>query len=140
MAVAVGSTTEAVLDNQRLGALQLRVAVLCALVQMCDGHDLNSVAWAVPSLIRAAAPARDDDHGYVYWRAHWGLSRWADRSIAARAMGLAHDFRIGRHIPVGFGAGSGVLAAGIATVFGNQKEAFDAQRHAPLTHGHRIGA
>ena len=51
-AVAAGSTTEAVLENQRLGALQLRVAVLCTLVQMCDGYDLNSVAWAVPSLIR----------------------------------------------------------------------------------------
>jgi MFS transporter, AAHS family, 4-hydroxybenzoate transporter len=47
MAVAA----ESVLENQRLGALQLRVAVLCALVQMCDGYDLNSVAWAVPSLI-----------------------------------------------------------------------------------------
>jgi MFS transporter, AAHS family, 4-hydroxybenzoate transporter len=47
MAVAA----ETVLENQRLGALQLRVAVLCALVQMCDGYDLNSVAWAVPSLI-----------------------------------------------------------------------------------------
>jgi MFS transporter, AAHS family, 4-hydroxybenzoate transporter len=47
MAVAA----EAVLETQRLGALQLRVAVLCALVQMCDGYDLNSVAWAVPSLI-----------------------------------------------------------------------------------------
>jgi AAHS family 4-hydroxybenzoate transporter-like MFS transporter len=47
MAVAA----EAVLENPRLGALQLRVAVLCALVQMCDGYDLNSVAWAVPSLI-----------------------------------------------------------------------------------------
>jgi len=41
---------ETVLENQRLGALQLRVAVLCALVQMCDGYDLNSVAWAAPSL------------------------------------------------------------------------------------------
>jgi MFS transporter, AAHS family, 4-hydroxybenzoate transporter len=47
MAVAA----EAVLETQRLGALQLRVAVLCTLVQMCDGYDLNSVAWAVPSLI-----------------------------------------------------------------------------------------
>jgi MFS transporter, AAHS family, 4-hydroxybenzoate transporter len=47
MAVAA----KAVLENQRLGAFQLRVAVLCALVQMCDGYDLNSVAWAVPSLI-----------------------------------------------------------------------------------------
>jgi len=32
--------------------LQLRVAALCMLVQICDGYDLNSVAWAVPSLIR----------------------------------------------------------------------------------------
>ena len=53
MAAAVAnSTTEAALENQRLGGLQLRVAALCTLVQMCDGYDLNSVAWAVPSLIR----------------------------------------------------------------------------------------
>jgi len=52
MAVAAGSTTEAALENQRLGGLQFRVAALCALVQMCDGYDVNSVAWAVPPLIR----------------------------------------------------------------------------------------
>jgi AAHS family 4-hydroxybenzoate transporter-like MFS transporter len=52
MAVAAVSTTEAALENQRLGGLQLRVAALCTLVQICDGYDLNSVAWAVPSLIR----------------------------------------------------------------------------------------
>jgi AAHS family 4-hydroxybenzoate transporter-like MFS transporter len=52
MAVAVLSTTEAALENQRVGGLQLRVAALCTLVQICDGYDLNSVAWAVPSLIR----------------------------------------------------------------------------------------
>src|SRR5580700_11452013 len=52
MAVEVFSTTEAALENQRVGGLQLRVAVLCTLVQICDGYDLNSVAWAVPSLIR----------------------------------------------------------------------------------------
>ena len=51
MAVAVLSATEAALENQRLGGLQLRVAALCMLVQICDGYDLNSVAWAVPSLI-----------------------------------------------------------------------------------------
>ena len=34
MAVAAGSTTEAALENQRLGGVQLRVAILCALVQM----------------------------------------------------------------------------------------------------------
>jgi AAHS family 4-hydroxybenzoate transporter-like MFS transporter len=46
------SATEAALENQRLGGLQIRVAALCTLVQICDGYDLNSVAWAVPSLIR----------------------------------------------------------------------------------------
>ena len=48
----VVSATEAALENQRLGGLQMRVAALCTLVQICDGYDLNSVAWAVPSLIR----------------------------------------------------------------------------------------
>ena len=52
MAPAGSSQTEVALENQRLGRLQIRVAILCALVQICDGYDLNSVAWAVPSLIR----------------------------------------------------------------------------------------
>jgi AAHS family 4-hydroxybenzoate transporter-like MFS transporter len=46
------SATEAALENQRLGGLQMRVAALCTLVQVCDGYDLNAVAWAVPPLIR----------------------------------------------------------------------------------------
>ena len=53
MANAALSAAEAALENQRVGGLQLRVAVLCTLVQICDGYDLNSVAWAVPSLIRS---------------------------------------------------------------------------------------
>jgi AAHS family 4-hydroxybenzoate transporter-like MFS transporter len=47
------SSAEAALENQRIGGLQLRVAALCTLVQICDGYDLNSIAWAVPSLIKA---------------------------------------------------------------------------------------
>ena len=47
------SSAETTLENQRIGGLQLRVAALCFLVQICDGYDLNSVAWAVPSLIKA---------------------------------------------------------------------------------------
>jgi len=47
------SAAEAALENQRFGGLQLRVAVLCTLVQICDGYDVNSVGWSVPSLIRA---------------------------------------------------------------------------------------
>ena len=45
------SAIEHTLENQRIGGLQLRVAALCTLVQLCDGYDLNAVAWAVPSLI-----------------------------------------------------------------------------------------
>jgi MFS transporter, AAHS family, 4-hydroxybenzoate transporter len=53
MALPTSSAAEAALEKQRIGGLQLRVAALCALVQICDGYDLNAVAWAVPSLIRA---------------------------------------------------------------------------------------
>jgi AAHS family 4-hydroxybenzoate transporter-like MFS transporter len=53
MAQPALSAAEAALENQRIGGLQIRVAVLCTLVQICDGYDINSVAWAVPSLIRA---------------------------------------------------------------------------------------
>ena len=53
MAQVAVSAAEAALENQRIGGLQLRVAALCTLVQICDGYDLNSVAWAVPSLIKA---------------------------------------------------------------------------------------
>jgi AAHS family 4-hydroxybenzoate transporter-like MFS transporter len=45
------SATESALENQRIGSLQIRVAVLCTLIQICDGYDINSIAWSVPSLI-----------------------------------------------------------------------------------------
>src|SRR5271168_4836983 len=50
MAEAALSATETALENQRIGGLQIRVAALCTLIQICDGYDINSVAWAVPSL------------------------------------------------------------------------------------------
>jgi AAHS family 4-hydroxybenzoate transporter-like MFS transporter len=50
MAEAALSATETVLENQRIGGLQLRVAALCTLIQICDGYDINSIGWAVPSL------------------------------------------------------------------------------------------
>ena len=51
MADAVASPFETALENQRIGSLQIRVAILCTLIQICDGYDINSVAWAVPKLI-----------------------------------------------------------------------------------------
>src|SRR5437764_1167687 len=50
MAEAMVSGAEAALENQRLGPLQIRVAALCTLVQICDGYDINSIGVAVPSL------------------------------------------------------------------------------------------
>jgi AAHS family 4-hydroxybenzoate transporter-like MFS transporter len=50
MAEAALSTTEHVLENQRIGSLQVRVVALCVLIQMCDGYDVGSIGWAVPSL------------------------------------------------------------------------------------------
>jgi MFS transporter, AAHS family, 4-hydroxybenzoate transporter len=53
LAEAVLSSTEEVLENQRIGTLQIRVAALCALVQICDGYDINSIGVTVPSLTHA---------------------------------------------------------------------------------------
>src|SRR5438874_8707324 len=50
MAEAALSATETALENQRIGPLQIRVAALFTLIQICDGYDFNSVAWSVPSL------------------------------------------------------------------------------------------
>jgi MFS transporter, AAHS family, 4-hydroxybenzoate transporter len=53
MAEPALSATEAALENQQLGGLQIRVVAICALIQMCDGYDVGSIGWAVPSLTHA---------------------------------------------------------------------------------------
>jgi MFS transporter, AAHS family, 4-hydroxybenzoate transporter len=50
MAALIASAAERAIENQRIGGLQLRVAALCMLVQTCDGYDVGSIGWAVPSL------------------------------------------------------------------------------------------
>src|SRR5271156_1523072 len=50
MAETVVSATEHALENQPLGGLQIRVALICGLIQMCDGYDVGSIGWSVPSL------------------------------------------------------------------------------------------
>ncbi|MGA3004147.1 MAG: MFS transporter [Acetobacteraceae bacterium] len=50
MAETSFSAIEHALENQRLGGLQIRVAVICGLIQMCDGYDVGSIGWSVPSL------------------------------------------------------------------------------------------
>jgi MFS transporter, AAHS family, 4-hydroxybenzoate transporter len=47
------SAIEHALENQKLGAIQIRVAVICGLIQMCDGYDVGSIGWSVPSLTHA---------------------------------------------------------------------------------------
>jgi AAHS family 4-hydroxybenzoate transporter-like MFS transporter len=53
MAQPHASAAEAALENQRIGGLQIRVAAICTLVQMCDGYDVNSIGVSVPSLTHA---------------------------------------------------------------------------------------
>jgi AAHS family 4-hydroxybenzoate transporter-like MFS transporter len=47
------SAVEEALENQPFGALQLRVVLLCALVQAFDGFDLGTIGMAAPSLSKA---------------------------------------------------------------------------------------
>ena len=47
------SATETALESQPLGALQIRVVAICMLIQMCDGYDVGSIGWSVPSLTHA---------------------------------------------------------------------------------------
>lgn len=44
------SGTETAIENQRIGGLQISVVVICTLIQMCDGYDVGSIGWAVPTL------------------------------------------------------------------------------------------
>ena len=53
MAETSFSATEQALENQRLGGLQIRVVAICGLIQMCDGYDVGSIGWSVPSLTHA---------------------------------------------------------------------------------------
>ncbi len=53
MAEAALSGIESALENQSVGGLQIRVAAICTLIQMCDGYDVGSIGWAVPSLTHA---------------------------------------------------------------------------------------
>ena len=46
-------TGEHALENQRIGGLQIRVAILCTLVQIFDGYDVGSIGAAVPPLTHA---------------------------------------------------------------------------------------
>ncbi|MGO8921284.1 MAG: MFS transporter [Stellaceae bacterium] len=60
------SATEAALEGQRFGRLQLRVALLCALAQAFDGYDLNAIGMAAPSLSHAwGLPAADFTTAFV---------------------------------------------------------------------------
>src|SRR6516165_9181571 len=53
MAGEVLSSAETALENQRIGRLQIRVAALCTLIQICDAYDVNAIAVTVPSLTHA---------------------------------------------------------------------------------------
>lgn len=50
MSMPTVSAAETALETQPIGALQIRVVAICTLIQMCDGYDVGSIGWAVPSL------------------------------------------------------------------------------------------
>jgi AAHS family 4-hydroxybenzoate transporter-like MFS transporter len=50
MAEAPVSSTEALLENQPIGGLQIRVAAICTIVQMLDAYDVNAIGVTVPQL------------------------------------------------------------------------------------------
>jgi MFS transporter, AAHS family, 4-hydroxybenzoate transporter len=47
------SAVETALETQKVRGLQIRVMALCALIQICDGYDVNSIGVSVPSLTHA---------------------------------------------------------------------------------------
>jgi AAHS family 4-hydroxybenzoate transporter-like MFS transporter len=53
MAAAPLSATEAALETQQFGGLQLKVAILCGLTQAFDGYDLNAIGMAAPAVAHA---------------------------------------------------------------------------------------
>ncbi|HUN38834.1 MAG TPA: MFS transporter [Acetobacteraceae bacterium] len=53
MAATSLAAIEHALDNQRLGTWQIRVIAICGLIQTCDGYDVGSIGWSVPSLTHA---------------------------------------------------------------------------------------
>lgn len=48
MAAMSLSATEHTLENQRIGGLQIRALVICTIVQLCDGYDVNSIGVSAP--------------------------------------------------------------------------------------------
>ena len=42
-----------VIDQQKIGLFQIRIIVLCALVQFVDGFDTQAIAYVAPSLATA---------------------------------------------------------------------------------------
>ena len=53
MAEATLPSAETALEDLPIGGLQIRVVILCTLVQICDGYDTGSIGWAVPPLTHA---------------------------------------------------------------------------------------
>ena len=51
--MAMTNKIGAAADPQTFGGRQLRVAVLCGLIQALDGYDLSAIGLAVPSLTKA---------------------------------------------------------------------------------------
>jgi hypothetical protein len=78
------------LENQRLGGLRIRVAVICGFIQMRDGYDVGSIGWSVPSLTHTWAVAPSAFAVAFLWSniASWRAPFSRDR--LATASGASH--------------------------------------------------
>jgi MFS transporter, AAHS family, 4-hydroxybenzoate transporter len=62
MAETSFSAVEHALEHQPVGGLQIRVAIICDLIQMYDGYDVGSIGWSVPSLTQPGMSRRRHSH------------------------------------------------------------------------------
>jgi hypothetical protein len=83
---AYASANEAGLEGQRIGPLQLRVAILCGFAQMFDGYDISSIGMVGPSLSHAwnVAPAAFATVRHVQCRRHGGRAGIRSHRRSAR--------------------------------------------------------
>src|SRR5947208_9168549 len=100
MAQTALSAAEAALENQRIGGLQIRVAGLCALVQICDGYDVNSIGVTVPALTHA---------WNLPGQAFWTAFLWSSIGIMVGALSAG---------PIGDRFGRKPLLIGSLLIFG----------------------
>src|SRR5579871_4566803 len=138
MAQSTVSTTEAALENQQIGGLQMRVVAICTSIQMLDAWDVNSIGVSVPQLTHLWHLPGPAFTGAFLWSSIGILAgalsagpigdRWGRKPLLILALllfGLAALLTVCRFL-TGLGIGGGF--PGAATLTGD----YAPQRHRAL--------